>query len=94
MYQRTARIYIDWHMPALIHACHLSLYTNLYAVTLFITFTRYCSFTVSCTIQSSANIQLDSGKYISYVRRETVLVFMFQLMKISDFSVAMKRIQV
>ena len=31
---------------------------------------------------------------ISFVRRETVLYFMIQLMKISDFSVAIKRIQV
>ena len=30
---------------AIIHACHLSLYTNLYAVTLFITFTSIARFT-------------------------------------------------
>ena len=77
---------------AIIHACHLSLYTNLYAVTLFITFT---SIALSPSPAPFSPQQIfTTVAVISYVRRETVLVFMFQLMKISDFSVAMKRIQV
>ena len=61
---------------AIIHACHLSLYTNLYAVTLFITFTKHCSFTVSSTYSvrqhchTVAVISCEAWK---------VLVFMFQL---------------
>ena len=77
---------------AIIHSFHLSLFTNLYAVTLFITFTAIA---LSPTpIPFSAQKIFTTLGIIAYLRRETVLYFMVQLMKISDFTAAIKRIQV
>ena len=77
---------------AIIHSFHLSLFTNLYAVTLFITFTAIA---LSPTpIQFSPQKLFTTLGIIAYLRRETVLFFMVQLMKLSDFAAAIERIQV
>ena len=77
---------------AIIHSFHLSLFTNLYVVTLFITLTAIA---LSPTpIPFSAQKIFTTLAVIAYLRRETVLYFMVQLMKISDFTAAIKRIQV
>ena len=60
--------------------------------TLFITFTTIAL--SPSPVPFSPQQLFTTVAVISFVRRETVLYFMIQLMKISDFSVAIKRIQV
>ena len=69
---------------AIFHSFHQSLFTNLYAVTLFITFTAIA---LSPTpIQFSPQKLFTTLAIIAYLRRETVIYFMVQLMKLSDFT--------
>ena len=77
---------------AVIHSCHLSSFTSLYAVTLFATFSAIAL--LSSPISFTPRQIFTTIAVIAFVRRETVLFFMIQLMKFSDFSVAVKRIQV
>ena len=97
--QNTSYIYLLYRKEiyilakaAIIHSFHLSLFTNLNAVTLFITFTTIAL--SPSPVPFSPQQLFTTVAVIAYVRRETVLFFMFQLMKTSDFSVAIKRIQV
>ena len=82
---------------AVIHACNLSSYTILNTFTVFTVFTVivYSSFLVSNSgVEFSPRQIFTTLGVIAFVRRETVLIYVIQLMKLSDFNVILKRIQV
>lgn len=82
---------------AIIHAFNLSLFTILNTFTIFIVFTVIVC---SSFLLSNSGAQFSSRQIfttlgvIAFVRRETVLYYIVQLIKFSDFNVAVKRIQV
>ena len=73
---------------ASIHACNLSMFTVLYSMTLFILFVSTPSEYLG------ARQVFTTLSVVAYFRRETVVFYTCELMKLSDLNVALRRIQV
>ena len=80
---------------AIIHAFSISCYTILNNFTIFIVFTVLVCLSPPLSDSGIGSRQIFTTLgVIAFVRRETVLFYVIQLMKLSDFNVALKRIQV